>query len=163
MKILVLSDNHGNSNDMLEVLRRVKPVDMVIHCGDIDMSPSLLEESAGCPVKIVRGNNDYNYSKELPSELIVNVGKTKIFVTHGHTYFVNFNLDRLTLTALEKGATIAMYGHTHIPKSDYVNGVYVFNPGSISYPRQAERRGTYGMVDIDEKGKRPPEFSVCYL
>ena len=93
MKILVLSDNHGNSNDMLEVLRRVKPVDMVIHCGDIDMPPSLLEESAGCPVKIVRGNNDYNYS-------ITNIDELKKKIKR-HLNFIN-QINRNNLNKLEQ-------------------------------------------------------------
>ena len=36
MKILVVSDTHGHSRELLEVLRRVKPVDALIHCGDVE-------------------------------------------------------------------------------------------------------------------------------
>ena len=36
MRILIVSDTHRQNNNYLKVLERVKPVDMVIHCGDVE-------------------------------------------------------------------------------------------------------------------------------
>ena len=38
MKILIVSDTHRYHENYLQVLMRVAPVDMVIHCGDIEGS-----------------------------------------------------------------------------------------------------------------------------
>lgn len=59
MRILIVSDTHRQNNNYLKVLERVKPVDMVIHCGDVEGSEYTISKSAGCPVEMVAGNNDY--------------------------------------------------------------------------------------------------------
>lgn len=38
MKILVVSDTHGRDTVLREVLKKVKPIDMLIHCGDSEGS-----------------------------------------------------------------------------------------------------------------------------
>ena len=50
MKILIVSDTHRRNDNYIKVLERVAPVDMVIHCGDIEGSEYLIAQSAGCPV-----------------------------------------------------------------------------------------------------------------
>ena len=41
-----------------------------------------------------------------------------------------------------------MFGHTHVPCEEYVDGLYLFNPGSLGY------EGTYGYIDIVGGGIR---------
>ena len=36
MKILVVSDTHGHEKNLMTVLNRVRPVDALIHCGDVE-------------------------------------------------------------------------------------------------------------------------------
>ncbi len=43
-----------------------------------------------------------------------------------------------------------MYGHTHKPSLSVEDGVMVLNPGSIAYPRQAGRKATYMVMEIEE-------------
>ena len=50
MKILIVSDTHRHNENYLKVVEKVSPVDMVVHCGDIEGSEYLVAESAGCPV-----------------------------------------------------------------------------------------------------------------
>ena len=54
--------------------------------------------------------------------------------------------------AKARGAEIAMFGHTHRPVLTRINGVIILNPGSISYPRQADRRASYSVINV-EAGK----------
>jgi putative phosphoesterase len=42
-------------------------------------------------------------------------------------------------------------GHTHIPMVHQVNGVTVINPGSCSQPRDGERRGSYAILDLEQR------------
>ena len=46
-----------------------------------------------------------------------------------------------------------MYGHTHRPSITREKDLTVVNPGSIAYPRQEGRRGTYVLMETDENGK----------
>ena len=34
MKILVVSDTHGYNTNLFKLLEQIKPIDMLIHCGD---------------------------------------------------------------------------------------------------------------------------------
>ena len=87
MKILIVSDTHRRNDNYIKVLERVAPVDMVIHCGDIEGSEYLIAQSAGCPVQMVVGNNDF--FSDLPRKKEFMVGKYKVWLTHGHNYLVS--------------------------------------------------------------------------
>ena len=57
---------------------------------------------------------------------------------------------------------IAMFGHTHIPYLGKDTQVKIVNPGSISYPRQADRKQTFLIMELDETSKEL-EFKLGYL
>ena len=38
MKVLIVSDTHRKNENFLKVLERVAPIDMLVHCGDIEGS-----------------------------------------------------------------------------------------------------------------------------
>ena len=59
MKILIVSDTHRKNDNYIKALEKNGPVDMVIHCGDIEQSEYLIAQAAGCPVQMVVGNNDF--------------------------------------------------------------------------------------------------------
>ena len=42
MKVLIVSDTHRRNENYIKVLEQVSPVDMVIHCGDIEGSEYLI-------------------------------------------------------------------------------------------------------------------------
>lgn len=42
-------------------------------------------------------------------------------------------------------------GHTHIPMVYNTNGVTVINPGSCSQPRDGDRRGSYAVLDLEQR------------
>ena len=159
MRILVMSDTHGDLKNAQKAIEKSGKLDMVIHLGDIIGQDEQLKEMCDCPVKIVKGNGDF-YTENKPVEVIA-LDKNKIFATHGHQYAVDWGLDRLCYAAQEQGCNIAMYGHTHIPDVSYNGGVTLINPGSISRPRQINRKPTYVLMEIDEQGEA--QFSVNYV
>ena len=151
MKILIVSDTHGYDDNFEKALMKEAPVDMLIHCGDIEGSEDYYEALCECPVYMVRGNNDF--WSDLPSEVVFEVCGHRIMVTHGHYYGVSWDREKLMETALAKMADIVMYGHTHMPELFEEDGLTVLNPGSLSLPRQKGRKPTYMVMEIDEKNK----------
>lgn len=159
MKILIVSDTHRRNENYLEAVKRCSPVDMIIHCGDIEGSEHIIENAAECPVEMVTGNNDF--FSELPREREFSLGRYRVWLTHGHTYYVSMENQTIKKEAVLKGADIVMYGHTHRPIVEYDEGVIAVNPGSLTYPRQEGRRPSYILMEIDRQGTA--HFTINYL
>ena len=157
MKVLVVSDTHRKNDDYFKLLERHKP-DLVVHCGDSEGSEYALTECADCPVQIVLGNNDF--FSYLPREVELTLEGFKIWVTHGHNYYVSMGSELLKREALARGADIVLYGHTHRPVVDKSGSVIAVNPGSLSYPRQEGHKPSYVIMELKE-GKA--DFSIRYL
>ena len=151
MRILVISDSHGRNDDVTGVLRQVGHIDMLIHCGDVERGDDYIRSLVDCPVHMVSGNNDYDL--DLPAVDIFMVGDYKVLLTHGHRFSVYRGVDRLKAYAQEQGADIVMFGHTHVPYIEIGEDMTILNPGSISYPRQKERKPTFLIMEIDEYGQ----------
>ena len=158
MKVLIVSDTHRKNDIYLNIVELHKP-DMVIHCGDAEGAEYLLTEAADCPVHIVLGNNDF--FSELPRELEIEVGGYKVWVTHGHNYYVSMGNETIKREAVARGVDIVCYGHNHRPVIDLDEEVVALNPGSLSYPRQENRRPSYIIMEIDAKGER--HFTIAYV
>ena len=159
MKVLIVSDTHRKNEIFLKVLERVAPIDMLVHCGDIEGSEYLISQAAGCPVEMVVGNNDF--FSDLPREKEFYIGKYKVWLTHGHTYYVSMGNEYLKEEARARSADIVMYGHTHRPVVDIEGGLVAVNPGSLTYPRQEGRRPSFVIMELDRKGEA--HFTINYL
>lgn len=159
MKILIVSDTHRNNANYLKVVERTGPLDMVIHCGDVEGSEILISEAAGCPVEMVQGNNDF--FSELPREKEFTIGKYKVWLTHGHNYYIAMNNEIIKEEARARNVDIVMCGHTHKPVVEIEDDITLVNPGSISYPRQENRKPSYVIMDIDREGEA--HYTINYL
>lgn len=134
MKIIVVSDSHKQPGILEEIVNMTK-ADYYLHAGDGCLAPLALG-----PFISVRGNCDfYKY----PLELIVEYGGVKIYLHHGHYYSIR----QMVKKARQEQCKIVIYGHTHIPKLETIDGVYVLNPGSIAYPRGGSER-SYALINI---------------
>lgn len=149
-KVLVISDTHGRTKNLDKILPLVKPLDQLIHLGDVGNDVAYIEVVAECPCCFVAGNNDY-YSN-LPGERVIKLNEVSMFLTHGHYYYVNARKDLVYSAAVQRGAKIALFGHTHVPYLEEKNGVLVANPGSLSLPRQEDHYPTYMLLFIGEDG-----------
>lgn len=159
MRALIISDTHKKNDNYLKVRETIGPIDLLIHCGDVEGSEYLFSTTAECHVEMVAGNNDF--FSELPTDREFEIGKYYIWVTHGHNYYVSMGNQRLKEEARSRGADIVFYGHTHRPVIDLEDDVAVVNPGSLSYPRQEDRRASYILMDIDREGE--VHFTLRYL
>lgn len=156
MKILVVSDTHRYQANFYDLLSSLDDIDYVIHCGDTEGFEDEMESVCKVPFVAVAGNNDFwSY---LPKERIVELAGHKIFVTHGHLYNVSSGLWRIIDEAKDRGCDIALFGHTHRPTYSTDGELQVMNPGSISLPRQASGRPSYGIIELKDDGT-----AVCEL
>lgn len=146
MKILVVSDTHGDFNSLLRAVKAQPDAEVIVHCGDGDEQVQLLKDTYKDKMIVgVRGNCDWN--SFLPSKETLKICGKKIFITHGHLYNAKFGLYNIMCAAREEGADILLYGHTHIAMNTYEDGLYVMNPGSCS-----GYMASYGILEITENG-----------
>lgn len=155
-KILVVSDSHGYNGNLLEALshfgKNGSELEMLIHLGDSGGALGELEDFLDCPLIAVRGNCDH--STEYPLVDFVQIGDEAAMITHGHKYSCHYSTERLVEAAKENGASIVMYGHTHIPNVTSGDGMTVLNPGSISLPRQSGSKPTYLVITLEDDGRK---------
>lgn len=156
MKILVVSDTHGRQGNFDKMLEREGQPDMLIHLGDVENGEDYIRAVMECPVYMVAGNNDF--WTDLPREAEVQICGQKVMLTHGHAYYASMGTDRLSLAASARGAQAVFYGHTHRPLVEWNNGILVANPGSLTYPRQSDRRPSYIVIEREGDGLLKPEI-----
>ncbi len=159
MNILVVSDSHGRQGDLQDVIYDVGKIDLLIHCGDTEGMEREIIRMAGCPCRIVSGNNDFFTG--LPREDEFTLGDYSVWLCHGHNYGVSMGYEMLLDEAVSRQVDIVFFGHTHRPCVMKKRGVWLVNPGSISYPRQEGRKKSYILMEIDREGEA--HFSINYL
>lgn len=136
MRFAVFSDSHGNAANLRKIIHYCRAnyaVDKFVFLGDgIGDMYDLIGEGLLRyeDVLLVKGNCDRTVSDE--EELLFTHEDTRILICHGHRYGVKTTLDYLAKRAHERGAGIALYGHTHIQNIEEKDGVYFVNPGSAS-------------------------------
>lgn len=146
MKILILSDTHGELSASQRIIQREKP-DHVIHLGDcIRDAEELSNLFPVLPICKIPGNNDF-FSDE-PKEKVILLGGTRLFLCHGHTTGVKNGLDVQLAKAVRQHCTVSLFGHTHSPFLEERDGVLLLNPGSVTY------RESYGILTLFP-GKNP--------
>lgn len=144
MQILIFSDSHGDRCRLREALLRHPAVAAVCHLGD--GARDMTQVAQEFPDRVffgVCGNCDM--CADLPFSRLEEFGGKKVFLTHGHLFHVKSGIETYRLAARERGADVALFGHTHRPFEEYAGGVYLFNPGSL-------RDGHYGLLDISGAG-----------
>ncbi|KZE64495.1 metallophosphatase [Fictibacillus phosphorivorans] len=145
-KALIVSDSHGLKDELIMLKKRYEgQVDLMIHCGDSELSTNAGELSGFVTVK---GNMDY-LGDDLPNESIELLEQTCIYITHGHLYDVKMSYLSLGYRAEETGAKIACFGHSHVAEAFEREGMIFINPGSIRLPRGSFEK-TYAILEIEE-------------
>ncbi|MBQ9064263.1 MAG: metallophosphoesterase [Blautia sp.] len=154
-RILVVSDTHGRSRLLQKLIKEESPFDMLIHCGDVEHD---LYKDLGTAnpfqIYVVKGNMDgLSYSREL----LIEIAGHRIYVTHGDSLNVRYTNEGLYAKAREKKADVVLFGHTHVQEIEEHNGIFLMNPGSLTYPRNPQRIPTYGILKLRE-GEYPQTY-----
>lgn len=130
MKILVMSDTHGNYGPVLQAHSLAEPVDAVIHLGDGIEDATLLRSVMNLEVIAVAGNCDRDAT--VPGELLWECEGKRVLLVHGDAYGVKVGLERLKQRAEEVRADIVLFGHSHRPTCITTSGILFLNPGTLT-------------------------------
>lgn len=152
IKILVVSDSHGDVTLLKKIIEQNQTCDIVIHLGDkyTDGEYAMTEFAQKAFLRVA-GNCDFVFgSSDVKSEGVFTVEQRRIFFTHGHKYNVKYSEQPLIMQAKMNNADIALFGHTHVFTAFEKDGVVVINLGSISVPRDGSG-GTYCVLEIEGK------------
>ena len=134
MRILLVSDSHGNYQALDRLAKMYPNMDVYLHAGDSEQ-----DEFSIMPFVSVRGNCDHYY--DFPNYLVIPSPKGNIYVQH--TPFASKDV-------LNKhNAKIVIHGHTHYRRNEIKNGILFINPGAISYARD-KYDGSYAIIEINE-------------
>lgn len=159
MKLFFISDIHGSIEDLVFALAKFEEekADYLVLLGDLlyhgprnplpkDYNPKEVSELLNKyknKIIAVRGNCDSEVDQMLIEFPImadfsqIFIDNHRLFLTHGHIY----NSDNLP--NISKG-DILCHGHTHIPLAENYNDIIIFNPGSITFPKENNKK-SYGI------------------
>ena len=143
IRIAVFSDTHGNLSRLDAAMRRIQPVQAVIHLGDFAADAIRIAAALGVPYHAVRGNCDA--TDDFPAEQVVRREKAALLLTHGNRYGSAWTLAQ---EANQRHCQAALFGHSHIPLLRNEGGVLLINPGSLSQPRRGSAHG-FCVLTID--------------
>lgn len=163
----VLSDTH--IPDRAKALKpwiiplfRLHKVDAILHGGDVCIPEVIMELEKVAPVYAVRGNRDIWRLRHLPRTQTLKVGDVKIGLAHGHGHWWNYLLDKVYTLSFGLNtdrnlhyvvrdfpdAQIVVYGHTHMPVNQWVEGKLCFNPGAACCWFKKAPFPTVGIIHI---------------
>ena len=143
MRLLVLSDSHGDVENMVRAVEQTGP-ELIFHLGDGWRDVEELRMLCPrIPIEQVPGNCDFRPNE--PLERLLFPADRRVLLCHGHTYGVKQSLLRAAYTAEEQGLDLFLFGHTHQPLWDWRGRTLFINPGSIGQGF----RPTYALVELE--------------
>lgn len=142
VRLGVISDSHRADHWVRQFLKRANAqrYDAVYFLGDGEAEARWLARRLDMPLYALAGNCDM--PSKNPRERVDRWEGCTLLAAHGHTLDVKWGLQALSYRASEVGAGVALYGHTHEPRAEYVGPVLTFNPGALM-------EGCYGELTID--------------
>jgi putative phosphoesterase len=156
MTIGVLSDTHS-LNIPAPLIERFKPVDLIIHAGDLCDTHTLKLLKKIAPTRAVQGNMDeWAVKKVLPLKEIIDCGNLKIGVTHGHIGEAREALKNAMSSFKDDKMDVVIFGHSHHALNEKIGTTLYFNPGSPNDVIKA-KFFSYGLITI-EAGKIKAEI-----
>ena len=134
MKLGVISDTHDFLDPRIAVL--FQGVDHILHGGDVGSHALLCELEAIAPVTAVLGNTDGGLNLNLTE--VAQLGGRKFLLHH----IVNPHAlgDDLKIRIARERPDAVLFGHTHKPFCETINGVLFLNPGYAGKQRFALER-----------------------
>jgi uncharacterized protein len=161
VRVAIISDTHmprGTRSLPAACVDRLAAADLILHAGDL-ATVSFFEElrALGPPVEAVHGNVDEPALQALlPAERVVDVGEARIGMLH----IPGPRAGReARLAARFPGCAAVVYGHTHVPQSELVDGVWILNPGSPTERRSAPNRSMLELV-VSARNLAPEVISL---
>ncbi len=129
-KILIFGDTHGCLSE-IPFIKNVEEYDYLLYLGDgyEEVERWIVKNKLQDKFVGVTGNCDDK--PQVKRQKLIEIEQIKIFMTHGDIFDVKKDYKKIFSKAKDIGANIAMFGHTHYADNICVDGIYLFNPGSI--------------------------------
>jgi len=138
MKIVIISDTHGDLLALRKVLLIEQTADLWLHAGDVGAAPSEI-----WPFQAVKGNCDGMFP-EFPFRKLYPTPFGKLQIEHYPFYGAG-----AARSLWEDGVRIFVHGHTHVRENEMVGGVKTLCPGSLCFPED-NSIGTYLVLTVSE-------------
>lgn len=154
MKIGVISDTHNYFDPRIRGL--FTGVEHILHAGDIGLPRILLNLEEIAPVTAVGGNTDdpvFNYRE---TELVELAGFK--FLLH-HIVEPHRVSDSLKSKIARSRPNVVVFGHTHKPFCEQLEGALFFNPGYAGQSRFGMPR-TVAILHCDQERLRPEYLAL---
>jgi len=135
MKILIVSDSHGNNEALDKLVSLYPKMDIYLHAGDSES-----DEYSIRPFDSVKGNCDYFTTA--PERRIIDTPLGALLIQH-HPVIQNSLIQEYKIKFF-------VFGHTHRRKNIVENGIQLLNPGSISFSRDGYDQ-SYLILNITDK------------
>jgi len=129
MRIGVISDTHGWLDP--KIPEYFAGVEHILHAGDIGSEAVTAELERVAPVTAVLGNTDSSPSFRL-TEVVTVAGRK--FLAH-HVVNPHALTEELRLRIARERPEAVVFGHTHRPFAETIDGVLFLNPGYAGKPR----------------------------
>jgi len=134
MKILIVSDTHGNNESLENLVKEYPNMDYYLHAGDSNLNQYELGSFIAC-----KGNCDYFCDFVNIVELKTPFGKLRM-QHHPISNIASLKKDDIK---------IFIHGHTHIKEHKEIDGIHIICPGSLILPRDGDF-GSYCILEISE-------------
>jgi hypothetical protein len=150
MNVVVMSDTHlyEPTPAFAELCQRFcAKADLVIHLGDV-VSVSVLNYLMQYPLQAVAGNTDtLGVRNTLPDKKIIRLGRLRVGLIHGWGSAEDLPEK---LRREFSGVDAIFFGHSHRGFCRWENGLFWFNPGSVSMGRGG-LPASIGLVRVDAR------------
>jgi putative phosphoesterase len=147
MRILIMSDSHGNIPLTVKACDMAEPFDCLLHLGDGADDAEFLEHTLEVTVIHVAGNCDFGSAS--PRELLWECEGKRLLLVHGDAYGVKYGLGRLETRAIAVGADAVLFGHTHRATVTTLSGILAVNPGTLM---RNTRKTSFAILEITSAG-----------
>ncbi len=137
-RIGLISDTHGLFDAAISA--QFAGVDQILHAGDIGCATVIDRLEAIAPVTVVSGNVDGFEASGFPREQVVTVAGRRIALYH--RLYEGGSMTKEGRTFLERtDPDVCVFGHTHRPTIERLDGMLLVNPGSAGPKRFSLPRG----------------------
>jgi putative phosphoesterase len=148
-----------------QVKKAFQGVELILHAGDIWISPVLDELEQIAPVLAARGDDDLDQDvgkdKRVVDRQVLRYEGLDVWVMHQKPRRSvldgpEANLPPSILNGtpptheLNHRPNVVVFGHNHYPEIEDYNGILLVSPGSPNYPMYVPKLGTVGLLTLQD-------------
>ncbi|MCS7150970.1 MAG: YfcE family phosphodiesterase [Endomicrobia bacterium] len=152
MKVVVVSDTHGNLEYLTELANYLLSNDINTliflgdECEDIEVVKHMFQEIIWVPGVYCEHYRD----KNIPHRIIKEFNNTRVLITHTPTSHTNDYPDDIGPEKVTKQQVdIVLYGHTHIPNIEVKSDILWVNPGHLKKEDKKGYPPSFAVIDFN--------------